>query len=345
MDFKAFDTVNHTALWKSLIEFGTPEHLVWLLEKLYTKANGVIRLAEGHTDQFPFEQGVRQGCIVSPLLFNACGETIMRQVEESLEDRPGCTIGGRAIWNLRFADDTTLLGRSKQELEKQAKELERCSLQFGLRINPAKTHVMLLGNKQPIFLDGDEVQQVDRFKYLGSMIGMDGDSAPEIRVRLTVARGITSQLNGIWKAKQISLKLKKQLVRSLVWSTALYGSESWTLKERDKSCITAFEMWVWRRVLHISWTDKKSNTWVRKQIGVREKEGLLAQLRKRKLAKYGHWKRRVDSIVLTTIEGEVEGKALPGRRKTAWTDNIRDWTDGGLVAARVKARKRMPTVL
>ena len=342
---KAFDSVQHSALWKSLIEFGTPEHLVWLLEKLYTKASGVIRLADDHTDQFQFEQGVRQGCIISPLLFNACGEAIMRQVEETLKDRPGCIIGGRAIWNIRFADDTALIGRSKKELEKQAQELEKCSLNFGLRINSAKTHAMVKGNKQPIFLDGAEINQVDRFKYLGSMVTMDGDSSPEIRVRLAVARGITSQLNGIWKSRQISLKLKKQLVKSLVWSTALYGSESWTLKEADKRSITAFEMWVWRRVLHISWTDKKTNKWVRSQIGVKEDEGLLTQVKKRKISKYGHWKRRGESLVLATIEGEVEGKARPGRRKTAWTDNIRDWTDGGLVEARKKARRRMPTVL
>ena len=93
---KAFDTVNHNVLWKTLLDFGTPKHLVWLLERLYSKATGVIRVADGHTDQFPFEQGVRQGCIVSPLLFNACGETIMRQVEETVDERPGSVIGGRS---------------------------------------------------------------------------------------------------------------------------------------------------------------------------------------------------------------------------------------------------------
>ena len=82
-----------------------------------------------------------------------------------------------------------------------------------------------------------------------------------------------------------------------------------------------------------------------KTVGVTEDEGLLAQLKKRKLAMYGHWKRRPDSIVLATIEGEVEGKARPGRRKTAWMDNIKMWTEGGLGAARENTRRRMPTVL
>ena len=74
--------VNHTALWKSFTDFGTTDPQVWLLQKLY----GVLRLSEGHADQFTFEQGVRQGCIVSPLLFNACGEAIMRLFEERLKE-------------------------------------------------------------------------------------------------------------------------------------------------------------------------------------------------------------------------------------------------------------------
>ena len=337
---KAFDTVSHSILWKTLIEFGTPKHLVWLLDELYSAATGVIRVTDDHTDQFRFEKGVRQGCIVSPMLFNARGEAIMRQVEESLSDRSGCIIGGRAIWNIRYADDTTLIARSKSELEKQAVELSRCSSLFGLQINSAKTHVMALSSNQPVYLDGHEIDQVDRFKYLGSMVGLDSDCTPEIRARLATGRAVTSQLTILWKASEISLKLKKQLVRSLVWSVALYGAESWTLKEIDKKKITAFELWVWRRVLRVSWVDRKTNTWIRETIGVPEEYGLLAEVRKRKLAIYNHWKRRPDSLVLATIEGEVEGKTRPGRRRTAWIDDIKTWTVGGLVAARLNAQKK-----
>ena len=75
-----------------------------------------------------------------------------------------------------------------------------------------------------------------------------------------------------------------------------------------------------------------------------QKDGLLAQLKKRKLSIYGHWKRRPESLVQMTVEGEVEGKARPGRRKTGWIDNIESWTDGGVAVAREKAHKRMPTV-
>ena len=84
------------------------------------------------------------------------------------------------------------------------------------------------------------------------MVKIDGDSTPEICARLAIARDATSQLIGLWKAKEISLKLKKQLVKSLVWSIALYGAESRTLKQSDMMKIESFELWVWR-MLQVSW--------------------------------------------------------------------------------------------
>ncbi|XP_071816608.1 uncharacterized protein [Apostichopus japonicus] len=177
------------------------------------------------------------------------------------------------------------------------------------------------------------------------MVRIDGDSTPEICTRLAIARDATSQLIGLWKAKEISLKLKKQLVKSLVWSVAIYVAESWALKQNDMKKIESLELWVWRRLLQVSWKDRKTNAWIRQRVGVSEEEGLHVQLRKRKLSMYGHWKRLSDSLIQMTVEGEVEGKARPGRRKTGWIDNIRKWTDGGMAVARAKAHKRMPTVL
>ena len=123
---------------------------------------------------------------------------------------------------------------------------------------------------------------------------------------------------------------------NLVWSIALYGSESWTVKKCDEKRIMAFELWCWRRVLRISWTEYKTNVSVRQKIGVPEQNGLLEQLKKRKLAKYGHWKRRSEGLVI-----EIEGKCLPGRRRTAWIDNVGRWTEGGLPAARRIALARL----
>ena len=102
---------------------------------------------------------------------------------------------------------------------------------------------------QRVLIDGKETERVNKFKYLGSLVTVDSNSTTDIKARLTSPRHATLQLTGIWKAKDIGMDPKKQLVRSLIWSTALYDSESGALKKCDEKLVTAFEMWVWRRML------------------------------------------------------------------------------------------------
>jgi len=103
-------------------------------------------------------------------------------------------------------------------------------------------------------------------------------------------------------------------------------SESWALKKCDEKLVKAFEMWVWHQMLRISWMEWKTNTWIWEKTGIPEEKGNLEQIKHRKLSKYCHWKRRSDSVVLATIEGEIEGKCFPGKRRTAWIDDVRQWT-------------------
>jgi len=133
------------------------------------------------------------------------------------------------------------------------------------------------------------------------LVTVDSNSTTDIKARLTIAKHATLQLTGIWKAKDIGIDLKKQLVRSLIWSPAIYVSEIWALKKCDEKLVTVFEMWVWRWMPRISWTERKTNTWIREKIGIPEEKGILEQIKHRKLSKYCHWKRS-DSVVLATIE-------------------------------------------
>ena len=239
----------------------------------------------------------------------------MRMLESEISERAGCIIGGRSVWNLRYADDTTLIARACNELQQQVSAIENISAQFGLTINATKTHMMVIDAEsdadQVIIVAGKAIGRVERFKFLGSIVTNDSNSSTEINVRLAIARQVMRQLTEIWKSAE---KLKKQLVKSLVWSIALYGSESWAVKKCDEKRIPAFELWCWRRVLRISWTEYKTNVWVRQKIGVPEQNGLIEQLKKRK---------------------------LPGRRRAAWIDNVGRWTEGGLPAARRIALDRL----
>ena len=101
-----------------------------------------------------------------------------------------------------------------------------------------------------------------------------------------------------------------------------------TWKKSDEKVLQSFEICVWRRVLRISWTERKTNKWVRERIGVKEEDGIVKQIKRRKLAKYMHWKGRLESIVTMSIEGEMMGKNKRRRRRIAWVDNIRKWSVG-----------------
>ena len=156
---------------------------------------------------------------------------------------------------------------------------------------------------------------------------------------MAMARTVVVHLADVWKGNEIGRGLKVQLMKTLVWTVALYGSESWTLKKGDELRINAFELWCWRRMLRVSWRDRKTNIWVREKVGVQEKDGLLGKVKAGKIRKYGHWKRRPDSLVLMTIEGERQGKGKRGRRRMGWIDNIAKWTTGGMPEARGVARR------
>ena len=114
-------------------------------------------------------------------------------------------------------------------------------------------------------------------------------------------------MSEVWKAKDLNIRLKVRMAKALVWSVALYACETWTIKKQEEKMINAFEMWLWRRILRVSWTERRTNEWVREKVGVSEQLGMLREVRRRKIRKYSHWKRRGESMVLASIEGETQG--------------------------------------
>ena len=339
---KAFDSVFHDALWKTLEEFGVPQHLTWLVKCLYDKAKGVVRVNDQHTEEFSFLKGVRQGCLISPLLFNTIGERIMREVEERLTERPGKVIGGRSIWNIRYADDTTLIAKSREECGGMGEALMNVSAEFGLKINRSKTSAMAVHGTGAIEIDGEEIERVEKMKFLGSYVTPDGDSTADIKSRIGMAKSITSNMSDVWKSSDMNVRLKVRLAKALIWSVALYACETWTLRKQEEKMIQAFEMWLWRRVLRVSWTERRTNEWVRERVGVREEHGLLREVKRRKMRKYRHWKRRGESLVLASVEGEAEGRGRRGRRRMEWMTNILT-SEGTVQEAHRNARERRPT--
>ena len=156
---KAFDCVDHNQLWKILKEIGIPEHLTCLLRNLYAGQEATITTGHGTTDWFKIWKGVRQGCILSPCLFNFYSEYIMR--DAGLEEaQAGIKIFGRNISNLRYADDTTLMAESKEERKSLLMKVKEESEKVGLKLNIQKTKVMASGPITSWQIDGETVGTV-----------------------------------------------------------------------------------------------------------------------------------------------------------------------------------------
>ena len=168
---KAFDRVHHQKLWKILKEMGIPDHLTCLLTNLYAGQEATVRTGHGATDWFQIGKGVRQGCILSPCLFNLYAEYIMRNAGLD-EAQAGIKIARRNISNLRYADDTTLIEESEEELKSLLMKVKEESEKVGLMLNVRKTKIMPSG---PITSREIDEETVSDFILGGSKITADGD--------------------------------------------------------------------------------------------------------------------------------------------------------------------------
>ena len=173
-------TVWITTNWKILKEMGIPDHLTCLLRNLYAGQEATVRTGHGTTDWFQIGKGVPQGCILSSCLFNLYAEYLMRNAVLD-EAQAGIKIAGRNINNLRYADDTTLMAESEEELKSLLMNVKEESEIVGLKLNIQKTKIMASGPITSWEIDGETVETVSDFIVLGSKITADGDCGHEIK--------------------------------------------------------------------------------------------------------------------------------------------------------------------
>ena len=165
------------------------------------------------------------------------------------ETQAGIKIAGRNINNLRCADDTTLMVESEEELKTLLMKLKEESENVGLKINIQKMKIMVSGPITSWEIDGETVETVSDFICLDSKINADGDCSHEIKGRLLLGRKVMTNLDSIFKSRDITLLTKICLVKAMVFSVVIYGCESWTVKKAEHRRIDAFELWCWRRLL------------------------------------------------------------------------------------------------
>lgn len=325
IDFtKAFDMIQHDKLWITMLEMGFPPQLVQLLQKLYRKQHAAVKTDSLTSTWFCVRKGVRQGCNLSPCLFNILGEQVIRKALQGFSG--GFRIGGKTVNNLRYADDIVLLATSPEELQELVCRVEGAANEYNMKINATKTKVMTNTDKvlEIRVVDG-KLEQVDSFVYLGSRVKKDADCNGEVKSRLAMGTMVMIKLTKLWKNKAISTKTKLRLMRALVWPVATYGCEAWTLKKEEERYIQAFENKCVRKLLRISWTEMVSTEQVYKR--ARIKSELLGHIKSRKLRYFGHVMRQPeDSIESSVMTGLVEGVRGRGRPRICWFDNIITWT-------------------
>ena len=199
------------------------------------------------------------------LLINFYAEYIMRNT--GLEEaQAGIKISWRNINNLRYANDTTLMAESEEEIRSLLMKVKEESGKVCLKLNIQKTKIMTSGPIASREIDGETIETVPDFILLGSKITADGDCSHEIKRHLLLGRKVMTNLDSILKSRDITLPTNVRLVKAMVFPVVMYGCESWTVKKAECRRIDAFKLWCWRRLFRVRWTKRRSNQSILKEI-------------------------------------------------------------------------------
>ena len=201
-----------------------------LLTNRYWTQTAAVRCDKDLSEWMSIKQGVRQGCVASPHLFALYTEMIIREIE----DMESFRIGGKVVNNLRYADDTVILAESEQQLQQLINTVVTESELKRLYLNSTKSFTMVFSKAKvnpacSVSVHGNVLGQVQSFVYLGSLFTSDARSDKEIRRRIGIAKSTFTSMNIILTARNISIAVRLRVLKCYIWSTLLYGCETWTI--------------------------------------------------------------------------------------------------------------------
>ena len=201
------------------------------------------------------------------------------------EAQAGIKIARRNINNLRYTDDTTLMAESEEELKRLLMKVKEESELVSLKLNIQKTKIMASGPITSWQIDGETMETVADFIFLGSKSTADGDYSHETKRHLLLGRKVMTNPDSILKSRDITFSTKVGLVKATAFPVVMYECESWTIKKAECRRIDAFELWCWRRLVRVPWTARRSNQSILKEISPEYSlEGLMLKLKLHTLA-------------------------------------------------------------
>ena len=337
VDFtKAYDSVVRERLWSMLYELGLPHSFIIRLASFHDHTSVKVRVASLLSQEFRTRLGLRQGCVLAPVLFNLYLDYVVKSaalsggISVDIVDRPSLSLPhansvdatfSQNVTDFRFADDMVVAETSAAALQHDMSCLFNVGAEFNLSISSKKTKYMVINDKgsttPPISLGSSVIEKVDKFVYLGSEVANNSSISNEVRRRIGIALSTFSTLRlWLWKRREISLKTKVHMFNALVVSRLLYAAETWTLSAADLNRLEALHTYCLRRILRLPWMKKVTNIDVRLQCKQPTLESLVRSRRLRWLGQVDRmeWGRLPKML----LWGRLQGSRRSGGQHLRW---------------------------
>ncbi|KAF6205810.1 hypothetical protein GE061_019984 [Apolygus lucorum] len=307
-------------MWDIMAKYGIPSKILGIIKAMYEGYECQVVHDGVLSESFHIHSGVKQGCVLSPTLFIIVLDAVMwgavggrkRGIQWTLNER---------LEDLDFADDLCLISQRFTDLQAKLSALDIAAAGVGLRINSSKTKEMRIKARtdQPLVLRVANVERVDSFFYLGSVVTEEGGSDQDVRTRIRKANGAFVQLYPVWKSGHISRRTKLRIFNTNVKSVLLYGCETWKVSVAITKRLQVFVNRCLRRIMKIWWpeTIRNEELWQ-----LTEQEHIGTEILRRKWRWIGHTLRREDAIEKDALEWNPQGERRQGRPRISWRRSV-----------------------
>lgn len=317
---KAYDRVPRDKLWGVMREYGVNGRLLNAIKSLYERSESCVRVNGVKSRSFRVNSGLRQGCVLSPLLFI----TFMDRIDRRSRGGVGATVGRCSIDRLLFADDLVLLGPTQSALQNALDSFDAECCEAGMVISTDKSKTLVLSRKPfqcDLHVSGSLLEQVEKFKYLGVEFTSDGKWEVELSRRIALAGAIVQQLRrSVILKRELGINAKLAIFKSVFRPTLTYGHEPWVMTERTRSRVQAAEMAFLRRTVGLTRLDRVRSSAIREQLQI---EPLLLWIERSQLRYYGHVMRMSeDRLVQRILLAQPCQRRPRGRPRMRWWDYI-----------------------